>query len=189
MRMKQFIVFWIVFTILYILFFIVYDKISDSLFQKKVKEKAYSLMNVNSYLLFASFYGIQGTATLEMLHDIYDKYGYSSRIFIDQEANAYHISSFEFCVILLYFEYLGIMNRRAINKECGVITNLSFEDSQLVNKYRPFFENHDDYSKICFSVGMGSSSHLAYIDSMFLFPGVRIVNSSVLYVGDICEEK
>ena len=189
MRMKQFLIFLVIFTIFYILFFIVYDKVFDFAFHKKVKEKAYSLINIKTYLLFANFYGIQGTTDIEILYNIYKKYNYESRIFIEQEATFYHISSFEFCVILLYFEYLGIINRRSINKQCGVITNLSFEESQLVSKYRSFFENHDSYSKICSTVGMGSAFDLSYIDSMFLFPGVRILNSSILYVGDICEDQ
>lgn len=189
MRMKQFIILLVVFTVVYILFFIVYDKIDFLRFQKNTKKRAFSLINLNSYLSYALFYGIQGTQDLQLLQNIYLKYSNRDRIFVQQDAPLFNISPYEFCVIISYFVYIGVMNRRTINYQGGFISSPSFNDSMLVNKYRSYFEQHDDFVKICTSVGMGSANELACIDSLMLFPGVRIVDSSIYYIGDINEKR
>ena len=71
MRTKEFIIFIIIFTIVYIVFFIVYDKLAFKKAKKDARRQAESLITIEQYNKFASFYGIQPIATVDTILRVY----------------------------------------------------------------------------------------------------------------------
>ena len=189
MRLNQYIIFLIIFTICYFSFFILIDKISTKSFEKKIIKNAFNLINLNTYKLFAAFYGITGAADLQKLQAIYLNYRNSSTISIKDECKLYGLNDYEFCVVILYLEYLNLFPKKLINYTSSMITSVSFKDASLVDKYNLYFNQKYDYNTICSMGGYSSTADLAYLNNYFLIPGIRLINSVLYYVGDLNEKK
>lgn len=188
MRLKEYLIFIVIFTICYILFFKFLDKTRNSLFDKKILKNAYLLIDNNSYNLFSSFYGIAGIASKDIIKTIYLNYKNSSNILFNQECVKYGLNPYEFCVVILYLEYLDLINKKTINYESGIINSVSYNDANLVSKYNLYFINKYDFNTICSLAGNSSPTDLFYLNSKFLIPGVRLINSILYYVGDLNEK-
>ena len=188
MRTKEFIIFLVIFTVVYIVFFVALDKMSASLLQQKIKRRAFSLINVSSFILFAQFYGLNGTADKNILDSIYLSYKDEQKIPLSSAAQMYNITPFEFAVIYLYMEYINVFNKKMINFDAGMICPISFDDFPIITKYESYFHNHADFRSIYSAVGETARQNLSYLDHRFLVPGVRFIDDVLYYVGDINEK-
>ena len=187
MRLKEFIIFIFIFTVCYIIFFIVFDKISIIRSIKNQKKLAKSLIQINQYLSFAEFYGIDGTVSSEMIFSIFDylRENYEKSIFT--LASSYKVSNYEMVIIILYLEYLKLIPKKSISLDEDDLHNISFVDQGMIQKYTVYFQNKSDFHSISTSVGGNVFNDLAYMDKHFLMPGVRFIDSKLYYVGD-CHE-
>lgn len=184
MRLKEFIIFIIIFTICYIVFFIVFDKISNIRAIKRQKKLDISLVQNNNYLLFAKFYGIQGTASNELILSILDGLRTSRVNTISILASTYHVSNDELVVIVLYLEYLKLIPVKNISITDDCLRSMSFADQNIIQRYLPLFYDRKSFNDISSSLGGNIINDLYYIDKQFLVPGVRYSDSKILYVGD-----
>lgn len=184
MRKKEFIIFIIIFTILYIIFFLIYDKVSDNNGKKRLLKMAKSLINMDQYNKFACFYGIRPIAVEDLLIKIYFDYIDDKDCTISIAASSYNISNMEFVVIILYLEFLDLIPRRIISLNNDNIKKITFNDNNMIKKYNDYFKEKKSFDMIASGLGKMISDDLKYIDTYFLVPGVRIVDSVVYYVGD-----
>ncbi len=188
MRLKEFIIFIIIFTVLYIIFFVVLDKIALKKSIENEKKRIQSYMNTSIYYPFANFYGIQSTITNELLYTIFLEIQQMSNMKISTYSTKYQISSYEFIVILLYFEYFHLIGRKSVSFEDDFITQASYADQNLIYKYGSYFLAKSDFPKILANMGNIAISDITYLNRKFLIPGVRVVNSNIIYVGDLNEK-
>ena len=106
MRIKEFIIFLTVFTIIYVLFFIFFDAICDKKNRERENKRISSLFNGGKFSYFMKFYGIMdSTITSELLNTIYQDVKGLANIPLSVYSEKYHLSIYEFIVIILYFEY------------------------------------------------------------------------------------
>ena len=184
MRIKEFLIFLLIFTIIYILFFLVYDYINNLKINKKSKEKALTLINIDSYNNFARFYGLSLGISKELILNIYDDIKHLNSICISEFSKKYNISVNVFIVIIIYLEYIELLGRKSISIESDSINELSSKEGNMVFKYSNFFKIKGSIEAFISSFGDISLSDLIYIDKFFLFPGVRYIDSKIYYVGD-----
>lgn len=189
MRLKDFLICVAIFTVIYIIFFKIYDFITLKLLIRKKKKIAYKKIQNNSYHTFALFYGLNSNMDKDNIKRIYDMYKNESTLKISEVSKKLNVSNNELVIILLYLEYLGISPVRNIYLQGDCTTPLTSIDQTLVNKYTHYLENKNDFNTIKQSIGVSTSNDLYYIDSRFIFPGVRFINSIIYYVGDINEKK
>lgn len=186
--MKEFLIFIGVFTVCYIAFWAIYDKLSVIILKNKVKNRAFSLINYDSYLSFAQFYGINGTANLSTLQNIYLNYKDDEKIVLASASQQFGVTPIEFAVIYLYFEYINVFYKKMINLETGVISSMTFDDLSMINKYQTFFQTKTDYQKLFSIFGDAAHQNLTYIDHNFLVPGVRFINDILYYFEGVNKE-
>ena len=184
MRLKEFIIFIVIFTVCYIVFFVVFDIIKNKRAMKRQKELAISLIQNNNYLLFANFYGIHGTASNELIFSILNGFHNSNVNTISVLASNYHVSNYEFVVIVLYLEYLKLIPVKNISIVENCLRSMSFADQNIVLRYIHFFDDKKSFNDISSSLGGNVINDLYYIDKQFLVPGVRYNDSKIFYVGD-----
>ena len=184
MRMKEFIIFLVIFTIAYIVFFIVFDKLSAISTKKKTKKHALSLIKIEEYTKFASFYGIQTTTTINTLISIYEDQMKGKNCVISEKAKLYGLSNIEYVVVVLYLEYLKLMNKKMVSLEMDLIKNTSFQEQNMVQKYNTYFNEKKSYEEIITKMGQTAENDLIMMNKNFLMPGVRLINSKLYYVGD-----
>ena len=184
MRTKEFIIFIVIFTILYIVFFVVYDKLMDKKLKKETRERAKSLIIIDQYIKFASFYGIKATANAETILKIYDFQNLGKDCTISKEAASYNITNLEYVVIVLYLEYLTLINKRIISIDLDLIKHTTFVEQNMMQKYVTYFQNKTSFDDITSVMGKNASNDLTLMDKQFLMPGVRFINSKLYYVGD-----
>ena len=184
MRIKEFIIFIFIFTILYILFFVIYDYIHNKILDKKNKDKLNSLINIDKYLIFTRFYGIESNVSKEIIINIYDEIKTLSQFYISFYANKYNITNIELVVIVLYLEYLELLGSKNISIQNNFITKASINEENMIFKYKDSFKNKIDINTMITSFGNNVVDDLVYLDKFFLIPGVRFINSIIYYVGD-----
>ena len=187
MRLKQFIIFIIIFTILYFSLFAIYDHFSNKKNLKKLEESKKNLLSIKHYYFFASFYNINSSITEEVLKLIYKDLTDNLIVNLSAFNDKYNVSKEEAIVIILFLEYLELIKRRVISYERDTASPLTEYDNSLVVKYTLYFMNKYDYNTIVGRVGINSDKELAYINSKYLVPGVRIIDKVVYYVGDYHE--
>lgn len=189
MRLKEFLISVAIFTVIYVLFFIIYDAITLKMLIRKKKKEAYKKIDNNSFPTFALFYGLNATVDKEFIKKVYDKYKIESNMKISEVSQSLNISNNEFVIILLYLEYLELSPERNIFLQADTTTPLTSIDQTLVNKYKYYINAKMDFNSIKEKMGVSTNNDLYYLDSRFIFPGVRIINSVIYYVGDINEKK
>ena len=184
MRTKEFLIFIIIFTVVYIIFFIVFDKIVSKRELKRVKEHAMSLINIEQYVKFASFYGIQATASLEVILRVYDDFVDGRDCIISQVAKTYNLTNLEFVVVYLYLEYLNLFNKKLISLEMDNMKRTTFVEQNMLQKYTTYFQEKQDLNTIINNMGKTALNDLNIMNNNFLMPGVRLIESKLYYVGD-----
>lgn len=184
MRTKEFIIFIGIFTVCYIIFFIIFDKLSDIKTKKDAIKKAKSLITLEQYAKFASFYGVQATASIDTIIKIYNEFITCGDCLISEKAKSYGVTNLEFVVIILYIEYLSLINKRMISLEMDSIKKTSFVEQNMVQKYNTYFKEKKDYDSIIETMGNNAANDLATMNDTFLMPGIRLINSKLYYVGD-----
>ena len=184
MRMKEFIIFIIIFTIMYIVFFIVLDKLSAIKLNKDALKRAESLIKIDQYAKFTSFYGIQGTATVEVILKIYEFMRLGKDCIISKEAKKNNLTNAEFVMVVLYLEYLSLISKRIISLDVDYMKKTTYTEQNMIQKYNTYFQNKASFDDISDTIGNQALSDLTYLDHNFLVPGVRFVNSKLYYVGD-----
>ena len=189
MRTKEFIIFIVIYTIIYFtLSFIIsftINKTSDMKLEKKIKNK----VNPNSYKKFALFYGIQSNISDQLLDSIYVCYSnIQVPCKISDYANKFGVTPYEFIVICLYLEYIGVCAKRIKSYERDLITNPNNIDRNIVNKYSLYFNERNNIDEISVKAGGNTYNDIYYLQVNNLMPGVKLLNNQVYYVGDIYEE-
>lgn len=185
MRTKEYVIFLLIFTVCYILFFIIYDKLSIKVMQKRTLKHAYSMIDIDKYNSFATFYGIRSNISEDVIKCVYNDFKNIVNVKISDYSNKYKISSYELVVIILYLEYFNLISKRNIIFENDLIINTTYIDQNLINKYYSLFYNKSDLKKISSTMGDSALNDINYLNSRFLVPGVRLINSTLYYVGDI----
>ena len=184
MRERGFIIFIIIFTVLYTIFFLVYDNVSKKYYKKRLIKMAKSLIVMDKYLKFSSFYGIQGTASIDDIIKIYLDYIIDKNSTISIVASYYKLNIVEFAVIILYLEYLDLIPRRIVSINNNFMKMLTFDDQKIIMKYEKFFREKKDYNYIISIVGKIAVDDLKNINNNNLIPGIRVLDSKVYYVGN-----
>lgn len=189
MRLKEFLIYVGIFTVIYVLFFIIYDAVSLKLLIKKKKKQAYKKIDDNSFNKFALFYGLNASVDKDFIKKVYDKYKIDANLKISEVSTSLNISNNELVILLLYLEYLDLSPERNIFLQADTTTPLTTVDQTMVNKYKYYIDEKWDFNTIKDKMGVSTVNDLTYLDSRFIFPGVRIINQVIYYVGDINEEK
>lgn len=184
MRLKEFIIFIAIFTVVYIIFFVLYDKLMNIKAEKERKEYALSLIKIEQYVKFASFYGIQATATLETILRVFLDFRDGKNCIISKQAKVYNLNNLEFVVIVLYLEYLNLMSKKIISLENDSMKKTTFVEQNMIQKYSSYFQGKRDLEFIINNAGTNTTNDLNTMNKYFLMPGVRLIDSKLYYVGD-----
>lgn len=189
MRLKEFLICAGIFTFIYVTFFIIFDIVTLKRLIKKKQKEAYKKIDDNSFASFALFYGLNASVDKAFIKKVYDKYKIDSNLKISEVSQSLNISNNELVIILLYLEYLGLSPERNIFLQADTTTPLTTIDQTMVNKYKIFIKEKKDFNTIKEQMGVSTYNDLFYLDSRFIFPGVRMINSIIYYVGDINEKR
>ena len=189
MRLKEFLIAVFIFTIAYILFCYLLDKISDKRTDMKYQKKIKSMINLNNYIKFAKFYGIQSAINLETLLKIQSICTtITLPVKISELANKFMITPYELVVCILFFEYLNIISKRTFVYDLDLINNTNTFDLNLISKYNNYFINKKSINEISNEAGYNAINDIFHLNQLFLIPGVRLINNQLYYVGDLNEE-
>ena len=71
-----------------------------------------------------------------------------------------------------------------ISIELDCMKKTSFVEQNMMQKYNTYFQNKTPLSDIVNAMGKNAITDLNTMNSNFLMPGVRYVNSNLYYVGD-----
>lgn len=185
MRLKEFIIFIIIFTICYFLFFIIYDKgqlLKEKNRRKKLIDQA---LNANQYFHFAQFYGLPKGLPEDLLRTIFGELDSRKEFRLSDYCKMYQISPYEFVVVILYFEYFHLIEKKHVSIEEDTVKPISSNDQEYIIQYGTYFYEKSDVSKIVMAKGERAKQDLQYIQSYFLYPGVRYLDSKLYYIGDV----
>lgn len=187
MRLKEFIIFIIIFTIIYFLFFFIYDYFMNKKFMKTREKESKSLIDLNKYNKFCSFYSVQPTANIETINSILELVKIPKYNDLAEIMNKYSLKLDETITIILYLEYIGLISKRKISTSNNCCMPLSINDESLILKYSLFFSNKESYDNIIKKVGLNSDKELNYMANNYLMPGVILYEKSLSYVGETYE--
>lgn len=185
MRIKSYLIFLGIFTIGYILFFLIYDIRGNKKLEAKNLEQLNSITNIENYNLFAKFYGIESKATPDVIMAIYNELKNVFNVKISYLSAKFNISSNEIIVILLYLEYFNLINRKSILSENDLIMKTTYKEQDLINKYTDVFNKKLDLTTISSLMGVSAVKDISYLNNKLLIPGVRFINSTLYYLGDL----
>ena len=185
MRLKQFLIFIGVFTVCYIIFFIVYDFLLSFITSKNEKKQANKLINKNDFQKFANFYGIQTTISKGVIKQIYKYYNDEKDHRISSEAAHFNVSNIEYIVVILFLEYLDLLFKESIYLKSDLISTPSLQEEDIRKRYVVHLHEKKDLEAIIAMVGDTAKNDLAFLDSIFLIPGVRFIDSKLYYYGDL----
>ena len=185
MRLKPFLIFLAIFTVCYIIFFIVYDFLVSFITTKSEIKKANKLINENDFQKFANFYGIQSTVSKDVIKQIYKYYNDEKDHTISSEAAYYKVSNIEYVVIILFLEYLDLLFEESVYLNSDRICTPSLQEEDIRKRYVVHLHEKKDLETIISVLGETAKNDLAFLDSIFLIPGVRFINSKLYYYGDL----
>lgn len=185
MRLKPFLIFLAIFTVCYIIFFIVYDFLVSFFTTKKEMKQANKLINKNDFQKFANFYGIQSSVTKDVIKQIYKYYNDEKDHRISSEAAYYKVSNMEYVIIILFLEYLDLLFEESVYLKSDMISTPSLQEDALRKKYVVYLHEKKDLETITSLLGDTARNDLAFLDSIFIIPGVRFINSKLYYYGDL----
>ena len=185
MRLRSFIIVVIIFTVLYTIFCYFYNKKYDKQKQDNFISHALSMINIEMYNKFASFYGVTPTVDANTIFNIYTKYYDYGSLVISKEASIYNITSIEFIIIILYLEYNGLLkNIMKVSADIDNMRKLDNLEIVMVQKYYELFAKKYDFNSIVDKFGLNCSHELSLVDRYYMAPGIRIIDSKIYYVGD-----
>ena len=187
MRLKEFIIFIIIFTIVYCLFFYVYDILVSKKANKTRKQDIDNIISINRYAKFCAFYNIKPMIDQILLKNLYFSFDKVINVDLKALAETYGLDINELVVVVLFFEYLGVIKMRKILAETGWCVPLDDSDEALSLKYSLFLSNKYDYDTIVKRTGINSDKELLYMNNNFLIPGAILNNGTLSYVGDLDE--
>lgn len=185
MRLKEFIIFIIIFTVIYFLGFWIYDYISNKKALKKSEETKEKLLTKEKFKIFCNFYNVNTDISSEIIKAVYANAKANLTLSFTKLVELYNISKDEAILIILFLEYLGFINKRVILIDKDTTSLLTEYDNSLITKYALYLNNKFDYNTIIQRAGLNSDKELEYLNNKFLFPGVRIINSTIYYIGDL----
>ena len=185
MRLKEFIVFIIFFTIIYFLGFYIYDRFMNKKSLEERETQVKSLFDINKYIIFCNFYGINQVATKEVLEMLYNDLKQSRNNDLKVLESKYSLSINEIIVAILFLEYFGLISKRKILISNSCCIPLSENDESLLIKYSLLFSNKCDYDSIIKRIGLNSDKELIYMSNNYLMPGVILNGTNISYVGDL----
>lgn len=184
MRTKEFIIFIIIFTIFYIIFFVLYDKFIKSKNDKLILKLFDSSVDINKYYKFSYFYGINSSLTKDKIFEIYNTCITNSNNRLSFIANKCSLNVNELVIVILYLEYLELLPRKKISIINDYYQTLGYVDQNYILKYSSHFNEKKSFDMLLSIYGNSINNELLYIDSNYLFPGVRIIDSKIYYIGD-----
>jgi hypothetical protein len=185
MRLKQFLIFIVIFTVSYTLFFAVFDYIVSLIEWKKELKHARMSVNTDDYRNFARFYGLVPEANKSLIMKIYNHYDDRREHKISLEAEHYNLSNVEYIVIILYLEYLDLLERETIYLNRDTISVPTYRDEEIFTKYIVYLHEKKSLEEMTNLIGFSTKADLTYLDSVFLIPGVRFINSQLYYYGAV----
>ena len=186
MRLKEFIIFLIIFTICYFLFFYFYDVFTNKKALEKNEKDTKTLIDLDKYYIFSSFYGIDSHITGSIINLLYFELKQSLNNNLEELSLKYSISIEEVIVVIMFLEYSGVIMKRKIigGNNCVSLNN---NDETLILKYSLLFANKSDYETIVKEMGITTLKELNYMSEHYLIPGIIFKDSTLTYVGDINE--
>ena len=187
MRFKTFIIFLIIFTIIYFGGFYLYDYFKNKKDVENKEKNDYLAIDLNKYYKFALFYGITSSIDKNTLIAIFNELKETLNTQISILSKKYNISNFEVVAIVKYLEYIGLITTRSINLNEDTVNKISEKEETVIIKYSIQLSNKFNYKTIISNGGFGADKELEQINNYFLIPGVRIIDSTIYYVGDINE--
>ena len=187
MRLKEFIIFIIIFTVIYFLSLTIYDYYHDKKMLKKRKEDIKSFIDINKYRIFSTFYGINTNLENNNLEFIYNDLKQSINNDLMALSSKYSIDVKEMVVVVLFFEYLGLIPKRKILTSNYNCVPLDDTDDALVFKYSLMLSNQLDYDSLIKRAGINSDKELIYLNNNYLIPGIIVNENTISYVGDLNE--
>ncbi len=185
MRLKEFIIFIVLFTIAYWLFFFVLDIIHRRNDKKRQEQRFQMIMNGERFLRFAQFYGLNITYSNEQLNSFYQILLKAHEISLSVVSTQLQISVYELIVIILYFEFFPLIDNKSISIQEGIARPFQSGEHALAFKYGAFFLDKYDYEKIHSIIGDNALNDINYIQTYYLSPGVRFVDSKLYYVEGV----
>ncbi len=189
MRLKPFIIFLVIFTVLNIVFFIIKDKLEEKKLKKKEEIRILSIMDSKLFHDFSSFYGVSKEISKDILFSIYQDICKLNNYPIENYSMKYQLENFDFIVVLLFFEYYQVIDKRKILLREKLVQTIDYNDQNLLYKYGTFFLEKKSYQEIINELGNEAVNELKYLDEYFLIPGIRIIDSNIHYVGGAYEKK
>lgn len=187
MRLKGFIIFIIIFTIVYFVGFYIYDRFASKKATEKINKEAKNTIDLDKYRIFCSFYNITPSVDKNVLEALQTSLNLTLNNDLNQLASTYSISINELIVIVLFFEYLGIIKMRKILTENNCCVPLKSNDESLLLKYSLVLSNKFDYDTITKRIGLNSDKELLYMSNNYLMPGIILKDKILYYVGDVNE--
>lgn len=184
MRAKEFLIFIFIFTIIYILFWIIFDRIVEVKRKNTELKKAKSLINIDNYKKFSEFYGYQSKVSKETIMMIFNDLKKNQNNYITELSKKYLVNNYEVVTIILYLEYLNLIFKKKISLENNIITNLSYIEQNLIQKYLPSFNNKDSLEVIRNNLGQNSINDINIIIRYNLIPGLRLIDNKLYYIGE-----
>ena len=185
MRLKEFLIFIAGFTVLYITFFVIYDAIQRKRENGRVNNRFQNVMDGERFFRFAQFYGVGTRLSSEQLNAIYESLKNAGEYSISIYAKQLQISPYEMIVIILYFEYFLLLDKKAISMKEDIVRHMNATDQGYLFKYGPYFIDKKPIEQIKAQLGEGSLKELEYIQEYFLYPGVRLWDSKIYYVEGV----
>jgi hypothetical protein len=185
MRLKPFIVFLIIFTIIYFVGFMIYDHFKNKKDEEKTIANNLLLLSVEKLKKFALFYNVNITINDAILNVMFEELKNINSIPISTLTNKYNITKEELIIIIEYLEYFGLMRTLSIHNNQDLISILNTKEDALIIKYSIQFSNKYDYNTILRNVGLGADKEIEMIIENHLIPGVKLENSTLIYVGDL----
>ena len=185
MRFKEYLICVIVFTILYVLFFVLYDKLIRKKEKGRVDKRLHLIMDGERFFRFAQFYGVNTRLSSDQLTSIYDRMRKSGDFVISLFAKDIQLTPYEVIVIVLYFEYFLLLEKKNISLESDLVKTLNVTDQGYLFKYGPMFLEKNSMEQILQKEGAIANKELIYMQENFLTPGIRLWDNTLYYVEGV----
>ena len=180
MRLKEFMITIIIFTIIYVLFFVILDLLESKKEKDRERKRMDSLFQEDPIAVFFQFYAVKNNGvTPSLLKTIYADM---------KRTTSLSLSIYEFVVAVLYLEYYQLTSRRNISIQEDLMKMIDFHDQELIMKYGSFFLEKCSYQEILERIGNSANQDLEFCNEHFLIPGVRMIDSTIYYVGEVYEK-
>ena len=185
MRFKEYLICVIVFTILYILFFLFYDFMVRKKEKGRVNKRFHLIMDGERFFRFAQFYGVNTRLSSEQLSTIYERMRKAGDFVISMFARDIQLTPYEVIVIVLYFEYFLLLEKKNISLESDLVKTLNVTDQGYLFKYGPLFLDKYSIEQIVQKEGQMAMKEIQYMQANNLTPGIRLWENKLYYVEGV----